>query len=259
VGSRLTSLCLAVVLALAAPAADAATKKPTPKPTAKVTAKATVKPTAKVTAKATVKPTAKVTAKATVKPTVKPTAKATAKPTVKTSIKPTTKATSKPTTKVTSKPTVTKKPAPKKKKKKRAKVRVTPSPKAAWPPKGFSVEGEVYAKVPTSKELVGLISANTYLSKKVAECTTYICGAVQVASETGCLWWEAIATITDAQGNKLGELNSSFGSSGEREFKVFILTSPETVDKGGAAKITSVICHHEDRDKSLPGTSYKKQ
>jgi hypothetical protein len=214
----LVALCLAVVLALAAPAAGAATKKPTPKPTAKVTAKATVKPSTRAT----------------------------------------TKVSTKPTTSASAKPTATKKPPVKKKKKSRAKVRVTPSPKPVWPPKGFSVEGEVYAKVPTSKELVGLISANSYLSKQIKQCTTYICGAVQVASETGCLWWEAIATVTDPQGNKLGELNASFNSSAEREFKVLLLVSPETVEKGGAAKITSVICHHEDRDKSLPGTSYKK-
>jgi hypothetical protein len=230
VGSRVTSLCLAIVLVLAAPSAVAATKKPTPKPTAKVTAKATVKPTAKPTAKAT----------------------------TKVSAKPTSTASAKPTAKVSAKPTPSKKPTVKKKKKKRTKVRVSPSPKPAWPPKGFSVEGEVYAKVPTSNELVGLISANSNLSKQINQCTSYICGAVQVASETGCLWWEAIATLTDLQGNKLGELNASFNSSAEREFKVLLLVSPETVEKGGAAKITSVICHNEDRDKSLPLTSYKK-
>jgi hypothetical protein len=191
-----------------------------------------------------------VTAKATVKPSTKATTKV--------STKPTTTASAKPKSTASAKPTATKKPPVKKKKKKRVKVRVSPSPKPAWPPKGFSVEGEVYAKVPTAKELVGLISANSYLSKQIKECTTYICGAVQVASETGCLWWEAIATVSDLQGNKLGELNTSFNSSAEREFKVLLLVSPETVEKGGAAKITSVICHHEDRDKSLPGTSYKK-
>jgi hypothetical protein len=212
----MASLCLAVVLALAGPAAVAASKKPTPKPTAKVTVKAT------------------------------------AKPTINTTAKPTSTA----TVKSSAKPTVSKKPIVKKKK--RAKVRVSPSPKASWPPKGFSVEGEVYAKVPTAQELVGLISANSYLSKQIQPCSTYICGAVQVASETGCLWWEAIATISDAQGVKLGELNASFGTSSERELKVLLLVSPESLDKGGAAKITSVICHHEDRDKSLPGTSYKK-
>lgn len=236
VGSRVVASLLAISLAFIAPASHAATKKPTPKPTVKISVKAT--------AKATVKATAKATAKTSTKPSAKATTKATAK------------STSTATAKVTAKPT--KKSVVKKKKKKRAKVRVTPSPKAAWPPKGFSVEGEVYAKVPTAKELVGLISANAYLEKQIKQCTTYICGAVQVASETGCLWWEAIATVTDAQGNKLGELNSSFSSSAERELKTLLLISPETVEKGGAAKISSVICHHEDRDKSLPGTSYKK-
>ena len=231
VGSRLIAFLLAVSLALVTPVSHAATKKPTPKPTVKTSVKATAKATPKATAKASAKPSAKSTAKATAKSTSTATAKA--------------------TTKATKKPVV-------KKKKKRAKVRVTPSPKAAWPPKGFSVEGEVYAKVPTAKELVGLISANSYLEKQIKQCTTYICGAVQVASETGCLWWEAIATVTDAQGNKLGELNSSFSSSAERELKTLLMISPESVEKGGAAKISSVICHHEDRDKSLPGTSYKK-
>ena len=231
VGSRLIAFLLAVSLALVTPVSHAATKKPTPKPTVKTSVKATAKATPKATAKASAKPSAKSTAKATAKSTSTATAKA--------------------TTKATKKPVV-------KKKKKRAKVRVTPSPKAAWPPKGFSVEGEVYAKVPTAKELVGLISANAYLEKQIKQCTTYICGAVQVASETGCLWWEAIATVTDAQGNKLGELNSSFSSSTERELKTLLMISPESVEKGGAAKISSVICHHEDRDKSLPGTSYKK-
>ncbi len=231
VGSRVVASLLAISLAFIAPASHAATKKPTPKPTVKTSVKATAKATPKATAKASAKPSAKSTAKATAKSTSTATAKA--------------------TTKATKKPVV-------KKKKKRAKVRVTPSPKAAWPPKGFSVEGEVYAKVPTAKELVGLISANSYLEKQIKQCTTYICGAVQVASETGCLWWEAIATVTDAQGNKLGELNSSFSSSAERELKTLLLISSETVEKGGAAKISSVICHHEDRDKSLPGTSYKK-
>ena len=240
VGSRLVASLLAITLALVAPVSHAATKKPTPKPTVK----SSVKATSKATAKATAKGSTKASAKSTAKPTSKSTSKATAK------------STSTATAKATTKPT--KKAVVKKKKKKRAKVRVTPSPKAAWPPKGFSVEGEVYAKVPTAKELVGLISANAYLEKQIKQCTTYICGAVQVASETGCLWWEAIATVTDAQGNKLGELNSSFSSSTEREMKTLLMISPESVEKGGAAKISSVICHHEDRDKSLPGTSYKK-
>ena len=227
VGSRLTALFLIAALAISSPTAFAASKKPSPKATAKVTAKATSKATAKpqVTKKATAKATAKSTAPA----------------------------------KATSKPKVTKKPVVKKKiKKKRKKVRISPSPKPSWPPKGFSVEGEVYAKVPTAKELVGLISANASLGKQIKECSTYICGSVQVAAETGCIWWEVISVISDADGKKLGDLTSAFGSSKSREFKTIIVVSPEAADKGGSAKITSVVCHHEDRVTGQDAVSYKK-
>jgi hypothetical protein len=189
------------------------------------------------------------TKKPTPKPTVKVSAKATSKATAKSSSTTTAKATPKATKK---------KVVAKKKKKKRAKVRVTPSPKPSWPPKGFAVEGEVYAKFPTAKELVGLISANSNLSKQIKQCSTYICGSIQVASETGCIWWEVNAAVSDAQGAKLGDLSSAFGSSKEREFKTLIVVSPETVEKGGSAKITSVLCHHEDRVTNDPATTYKK-
>jgi len=257
VGSRLTSLFLAAALLVAAPPADAATKKPTPKATVKVTAKATVKATAKATAKVKAKTTAKPTTKATSKATAKATSKATTKATTKATAKATTKATAKATAKASVKPKATKKPVVKKKKKK-AKVRVTPSPKPVWPPKGFSVEGEVYAKVPTAKELVGLISANSYLEKQIKDCTKYICGAVQVAAENGCIWWQAIAEVTDAQGNKLGELTKAFAGSSAKEFKTLLMISPESGEQGGAAKITSVICNHVDRDPNTPGSFYTK-
>ena len=238
---KVVALFLTAALVISASSASAATKKPTPKATVKVSAKATAKPTAKATSKASAKPTAKATKKSSTKPTAKATSKATSKATAKASAKP----------KVTKKPVV-------KKKKKKKKIRITPSPKPAWPPSGFSVEGEVYAKVPTAKELVGLISANTTLQKRIKECSTFICGSVQVASETGCIWWEVIATVSDAQGAKLGDLTSAFGKSEAREFKTLIVISPESLDKGGSSKIVSVICHHEDRISGDPTTVYKK-
>jgi hypothetical protein len=96
------------------------------------------------------------------------------------------------------------------------------------------------------------------LGRQIKQCTTYICGSVQVASETGCIWWEVLSVVSDADGKKLGDLNSAFGSSDSREFKTFIVVSPELADKGGSAKITSVICHHEDRNSSNPSITYKK-
>ena len=182
-------------------------------------------------------------------PTASAKASATAKPTTSAKASATATATAKATPKVTKKPPV---------KKKKSKVRVTPSPKPVWPPKGFSVEGEVYAKVPTAKELVGLISANSYLEKQIKECSKYICGAVQVAAVNGCIWWQAVAVVTDGQGNKLGELTKSFTGTTAREFKTLLMITPETLEQGGAAKITSVICNHVDRDPTVPGSGYVK-
>jgi hypothetical protein len=184
-------------------------------------------------------------------------------PKAKVSSNASTKATAKPAATKKAPATATAKPKPaatKKKvvKKKRAKVRVTPSPKPVWPPKGFSVEGEVYAKVPTAKELVGLISANKTLQKRIKECTTYICGSIQVASEIGCIWWEVISVVSDGRGEKLGELTSAFSASEPKEYKTLIIVSPESADLGGVAKIISVICHHEDRVTTDPSNSYKK-
>lgn len=178
-------------------------------------------------------------------------------PTVSAEASATATATATATKSATPKPTPTKKQAVKKKKKS-SKVRVTPSPKPVWPPKGFKVQGEVYAKVPTAKELVGIISASKTLAKRIKECTTYICGSVQVASEIGCVWWEVISTVSDGQGVKLGELTTAFGSSGAKEFMTLIVISPELTDKGGVAKIISVICHHEARTSTDPKNNYKK-
>ena len=224
VGSRLKAalpaLTLALTLIASSAPAEAASKSPTPKATAKATA--TAKPTAKATATAKPSATAKATTTSTAKPKPKPT------------------------------------PTKKKVIKKKSKVSVTPSPKPSWPPKGFSVEGEVYAKVPTAKELVSLISANTYLEKQIKECTKFICGAVQVTAQNGCIWWQVIASVSDGQGVKLGEMTKSFAGSTAKEFKTLLLVSPEPLEKGGAAKITSVICNHVDRDPAVAGSSYTK-
>jgi hypothetical protein len=246
VGSRLTAAILIAALAVVSPTAEAASKKPTPKPTAKVTTKAS--------AKASVKPTAKATSKPTAKATSKPTAKATAKSTA------TAKATAKP--KATAK--ATKKAVVKKKKKPRKKVRVTPSPKPSWPPKGFSVEGEVYAKVPTDAEFVGITSnIHNYDSRKIAKdivvCEKeFLCGKLQVASETGCIWWEVISDVLNGKKEKLGEMTSSFSGSNAKVIKPILLISPESASQGGVVLARSVICHHEDRVTGNPAVVYKK-
>jgi len=231
-GTRLKGIALVVALCLASSAssADAATKKPTPTPTAKVSVKASPKVTAKPTT------SAKPTAKATSKPTVTATSPTTAKPTV------------------SAEPTVSAKPKPKPRK----KIRLTPSPKPKWPPVDFEFESGIYAKVPTSKELVSVISAKTNLASQVKACSEFVCGAVQVAAETGCVWWEVNSQVLSKEGVILGDLRTISTPSAVKEIKTILLISPEPIETLEYISNIEVICHQDPRPEGTSSATYTK-
>lgn len=237
-GARLRklSILLAIAMALSASSATAATKKPTPTPTVKATAKTTVKATATPTAKATAKPTAKTTAQPST------TAKATAKPT------------STSTSTATAKATVKPKPKPKPRK----KIKVSPSPKPQWPPVGFEYATGIYAKIPTSKELVGVISAKGNLASQVAACSKFICGAVQVASEPGCVWWEVNSKVYAQNKDLIGELRTITGASLAREVRTILLISPEPLESLEYVSSIEVVCHQEAKPEGTQAVTFTK-
>jgi len=218
--------------------AVAATKKPTPTPTVKATAKATAKPTVK----ATVQPTTKTTSKTTAKPTT--TAKATTKPTAT------------GTSATTAKPTV--KPKPKPKPKPRKKIKVSPSPKPQWPPVDFEYASGIYAKIPTSKELIGVISAKGNLASQVAACSKFICGAVQVASEPGCVWWEVNSKVYAQNKDLIGNLRTITGASLTREVKTILLISPEPIATSEYVSSIEVVCHQEAKPEGTQSVTFTK-
>jgi hypothetical protein len=226
VGTSLKKLALFVAIALIASSSSALaeTKKPTP------TAKSTVKATAKPTAKATAKPTVKATAKPTTKPTVSATPAATAKATVK--------------------------PKPKPKPKKTA--RKSPSPKPKWPPAGFAIESGVYAKVPSSKELIGILSARSTLASQVEACTKFVCGAVLVAAETGCRWWEVNSRVYGQDRSVIGSLQTISGASKPKEIKTIILVSPEPLESLEYITGIEVVCHQEEKPSGFPSVTFTK-
>ena len=227
------ALFVSVALIASSSSALAATKKPTPTPTVKSTAKATAKPTVKPTAKPTVKPTAKATAKPTAKPTVSasPTATTTAKATVK--------------------------PKPKPKPKKTA--RKTPSPKPKWPPAGFASESGVYAKVPSKDELVGILSPeNSRLAPKVMDCLKFVCGAVLVASEPGCRWWEVNSRVYGQDKSVIGSLQTISGESKPKEIKTILLISPEPLESLEYITGIEVVCHQEEKPSGYPSVTFTK-
>ena len=232
VGARLRKLSLFLVIAMAVSgsSAVAATKKPTPTPTVKATTKATVKPTVKPTTKSTAKPAA--TTKTTAKPTSTSTSATTAKPTVK--------------------PKPIPKPNPRK------KVKVSPSPKPKWPPVGFEYEAGIYAKVPTSKELVGVISAKGNLASQVAACSKFICGAVQVAAEPGCVWWEVNSKVYAQNKDLIGNLRTITGQSLAREVKTILLISPEPLESLEYVSSIEVVCHQEAKPEGTQTVTFTK-
>ena len=115
--------------------------------------------------------------------------------------------------------------------KKTAKPIPSPSPK--WPPTGFKGKDGVYAKVPTRKELIGLLSAKRTLQSIVKNCEEFACGAVIAAAETGCAWWEVNSqvfrtNIEDLNPEQLGTLITyAKGSAKKAQTTIFLVSSEE--------------------------------
>ncbi len=174
------------------------------------------------------------TSSSAVTPTPKPTAKVSEKATPKpaASAKPTT---SKPN--VSSSTTTTKKPTKKPVKKKKKKVKKTatpiPSPSPIWPPVGFTSKNGIYAKIPTGKELLGLLSAKIKLADDVKKCEKNACGAVVVAADMQCRWWEIRSTVSmidpsdPAKKLLLGSLRTTYNSLSPRTYANILLISDE--------------------------------
>ncbi len=183
-----------------------------------------------------------------------PTAKATAKATVKATVKATAKATvsASPTATASKKPTVKPKPKPKK------TARKTPSPKPTWPPAKFAFESGIYAKVPTKQELIGILSARTTLASQVEACTKFVCGAVLVAAEPGCRWWEVNSKVYAQNRTVIGSLQTISGPSKPKEIKTIILISPEPLESLEYITGIEVVCHQEEKPSGYPSVTFTK-
>ena len=140
----------------------------------------------------------------------------TPKPTAKTSAKPTAEA----STKATKKPAAKKKPVKKKVVKKKKKKLPPLQPVLCfgknWPPSDFTQNGEVFAKIPTATQLQCESSDNYAPSKVILradlqKCDEFACGAVAVASETGCTWWEVKSTFEQID-LKTGKIEATLGT-----------------------------------------------
>jgi hypothetical protein len=215
-----------------------------------------------------------------VTPTPKPTTKAskTATPKPAVSAKP---ASAKPS--MSSSSTTTKKPTKKPvKKKKKVKKTATPipSPSPIWPPVGFTTKSGIYAKIPTGKELLGLLSAKVKLAEDVKKCEKNACGAVVVAADIQCRWWEIRSTVSmidpadPAKKLLLGSLRTTYNSLSPRTYANILLISdeplylPAAIDPatnqellpvartGISVGSISATCHKSATNETIPTSIY---
>jgi hypothetical protein len=154
----------------------------------------------------------------------------------------------------------------KKKKKKVAKLSPSPSPK--WPPVGFKTdalgETKLYLKVPSAKELVGILSAKSALASQVKACTQFTCGAVQVASETGCRWWRVSAdvigatSVEDRTAKTFGKLTADVTRSAAKQIVTVLLVTTEPIGAGHIVSNINVDCNQGDPTGPIPNTVYQE-
>ena len=179
--------------------------------------------------------------------------------TPKPSAKTTATETKKPATKT---PAVKKKKIVKKKKKKLPPLQPVVCFGQSWPPSGFSKNGEVFAKIPTAAQLQCESSDNNspakvFLRADLPKCDEFACGAITVASENRCSWWEVTSTFerinvdTGKIEETLGSLRTVSKGTNARVFQSIMLVSG-IKHKDASGKILNNIkasnlaisCHH---------------
>jgi hypothetical protein len=144
---------------------------------------------------------------------------------------------------------------------KRARLNPQISPAPAWPPKGFTQSNGIYAKIPSKKELAGLVSARTALFEAIKPCDEFACGSVIVASAEKCLWWEVLSTVTgpklsdSATITSYGSLTTKSKGTDSRDQKVILLISQEPVADQVRVSNINVTCHRSGK-KGKSGSTY---
>ena len=135
-----------------------------------------------------------------------------------------------------------------------------PSPTPKWPPVGFIGKDGVYATIPTNKELIGILSAKTTLASDVKLCKQYACGAVTVAAEKSCQWWEVRSVVYRAENEEkvaVGKLLTISKGTSSQEIKTILMVSRELLDEGISVGGIRVFCQRGATIVPYPTNKYE--
>ena len=177
------------------------------------------------------------------------------------SIAATNSPTAKPTSKQSSK-AATKKPVYKPKPRK--KVNLKPRKDVLWPPAGFESKRDVYAKIPNARQVLDASTTDKKLRNRLNSkiCDKNTCGAVMVAAETGCVWWEITGdvvgpkSVTDRSVIKVGRVRTLYGLTIGKEIKTILIVSGEPRKNQTQVVNIDAICHTDNPTEPIPSENY---
>ena len=144
----------------------------------------------------------------------------------------------------------------------RKPVAPIPSPEAKWPPANFTSSGSIYAKVPSANELNSYASNSKDISAALKDCEKVTCGAVFLASEKGCNWWQIDSLVTapskTTAGTRetLGTLRSLAPGTSAKKVIAVILKSSEPLQDGVTVSGITARCWATARPENLPSDTY---
>ena len=143
----------------------------------------------------------------------------------------------------------------------RRNVKPLPSPSPKWPPANFISGGSVYGKVPSAKELQGVLAGagtKSNLYKDSQTCVTHVCGALQVASTNSCTYWEIDSALYRDPVTKslLGTLHTYAAGTSAKQIATIYLITPVALQDGYFVGSIKANCWTQAPTETIPSNNF---
>jgi hypothetical protein len=143
----------------------------------------------------------------------------------------------------------------------RKTVKPMASPAPKWPPANFTNSGLVYAKIPSADELKSFASGSPQITAGLKDCEKLTCGAVFLASESGCNWWQIDSMVTSPSKSggvreTLGTLKTLAAGSTPKRIIAVLLKSTEPIQQGVSVSGITARCWSTDKPDGVPSNTY---
>ena len=114
--------------------------------------------------------------------------------------------------------------------------------------------------MPSAREVLDAATTDTKLRKQLNTqiCDKMTCGAVTVAAEAGCVWWEITGDVvgatsdTDKSIKKYGTVRSIFNGTISKEIKTFLIVSDQERKLQHQIVNIDAACHLDNPPDKIP-------